>query len=345
MGGIDSRKGARPIATISDVAKQAGVSRTTVSRYLNGHLEQSSDNAQKVAQAISALKYRPNLLARSLRSATTHSVAVIVPDLTNPFYPELLSAVETCLAQHGIQVFVGQSRNDPRREPDMLRDYFSRQVDGIIYVAAKSQPDPVLRQIAESIPVLILDEEIVGFEQETIRVDHELGLYQAAKYLLDLGHRQLIYLAGPSHLVTTQLRIQGLQTALNERGGQAAVEIVAGGYSMDAGRMWAEQFVLHPHHPTAVLCANDLVALGVHRAFSKRGIAIPKTVSLLGFDDIFVSAMVSPTLTTVRQPLHHMGRMIADRLLQAGQRRHVPASRMVVPPELIVRESTAPPPW
>lgn len=332
------------MATISDVAREAGVSRTTVSRYLNGQLNDSSDKAQRIARAIAELRYHPNLLARSLRSATTRSIAVIVPDLSNPFYPTLLSAIEARLAQHGVQVFVGQSGDDARREPTMLQDYYNRRVDGMIYVSATSEPDPVLRQIAKSIPVLMLDEQVTGFSDATIRVDHERGVYQATKYLLDLGHRHVTYLAGPRHLTTTQLRLRGFETALAERSLTDATEVIYGSYTMEAGRLWAQRFLENLERgPTAVICANDLVALGVHRTLTENGIVIPNFLSIIGFDDIFVSSLVSPSLTTIRQPFEQFGQVVSERLVEVLHGGTLRDSPMILAPELIVRESTSPP--
>jgi DNA-binding LacI/PurR family transcriptional regulator len=332
------------VATISDVARKAGVSRTTVSRYLNGQLNDSSDKARRIARAISELRYHPNLLARSLRSATTQSIAVIVPDLSNPFYPTLLSAIEAHLAQHDVQVFVGQSGDDARREPTMLQNYYNRRVDGMIYVSAKSEPDPILRQISESIPVLMLDEQVTGFSDVTVRVDHERGVYQATKYLLDLGHRHITYLAGPRHLTTTLLRLRGFEAALAERSLDGPTEVIYGSYTMDAGRRWVQRFLETPEQgPTAVICANDMVALGVHRTLAEHGVVIPDFLSIIGFDDIFVASLVSPSLTTIRQPFDELGRVVSERLLellQSGQLRNSP---IILPPELIVRESTSPP--
>ena len=330
------------ISTILDVARIAGVSRTTVSRYLNGYLDRNSKTARKIRQVIEELNYRPNLLARSLRSTISRSVAVIVPDLRNPFYPELLSGVEMSLAQHGIQVFVGQSTNDALREPEMLQNYSARQVDGIVYVSATSEPSAVLRDIAESIPTIILDEEVSGFEESTVRVDHEMGLYKATKYLLDMGHRRLAYIAGPPQLKTTELRIKGMQLALSELPNTAEVEVVHGTYQISTGGMWAEHLMHDPHPPTAILCANDLVALGVHRKLYEMGISVPSTISIIGFDDIFLSKMVSPTLTTLRQPLEQLGRAVTENLIEVIRSGSSHGTRTILAPELVVRESTAP---
>lgn len=331
------------IATIADVANVAKVSRTTVSRYLNGQVDLNSDTAKRIRQAIAQLRYRPNLLARSLRSTISRSAAVIVPDLRNPFYPELLSAIERNLAPHGMQVFVGQSSNDALRESEMLKDYAGRQVEAIIYVPASSEASIGLREIVESISVIILDEEVHGLDLPVVRVDHESGTYRATRYLLDLGHARLGYISGPEHLITTQLRIKGFRSAINERREQVMYQqVVSGGYGIDSGNAWVEQLVVKAG-VTALLCANDLVALGVHRKLHEMNLSVPEDVSIVGFDDIFPSMMVSPRLTTVRQPLEQIGWSVTQQVIDGIRMGRSSYSRVILEPELVVRESTAPP--
>lgn len=238
-------------------------------------------------------------------------------------------------------MFVGQSSNDPLRESEMLKDYAGRQVDAIIYVPASSEPSKGLREIPEDIPVIILDEEVHGLERPVVRVDHEHGTYRATRYLLDLGHRRVMYMAGPEHLITTQLRVKGFQAAISERANQIDLaKVVYTGYQIDSGNTLAEQFI-RQEAVTALLCANDLVALGAHRKVHEMGLSVPDDVSIVGFDDIFPTMMVSPRLTTVRQPLDQLGREVTQQLMAAIRTGRISGTKVVLEPELVVRESTA----
>lgn len=329
-------------ATILDVARLAGVSASTVSRYLNRSAHLSEEAGQLVAQAVRKLDYRPSATARTMRTRRSHCLGVLVPDIANPFFVEIAGAIERTAAFHGYTVMLCNTDEDSAREEKIVRALIDRNVDGLIMIASENTTPATLVQ-ASRIPMVAIDRVLSGARVASIVTDHVQGGYLAAKYLLDLGHRKIALLNGPLSITNYDDRYQGFRQALDEygvawdqslhlravSGVEAGAEALLG--ALDRGASF-----------TAVFAANDLLAIGALLAVRRRGLRVPEDVAILGYDNIKFSEFTFPRLSTVDQPKSEMGRISTETLirhLDAGE--SLPEDVVRLAPRLVPRETCA----
>jgi LacI family transcriptional regulator len=329
--------GRRVPVTIKDVARVAGVSPATVSRTLASPGLVRADTRRRVQQAVDALGYKPNRAARGLITGRTGNLGLIVPDLTNPFFPGVVKGVQNRAREFDYAVFLADTDEDPAAEADLVRN-LAKQVDGIVLCSPRMAEDEV-RSLAADTPMVMLNRR-VG-RMPSVTVNGTEGIRHAVAHLRALGHRRVAYVAGPRVSWSNRDRLR----VLRQTTAAAGVELVETGNVVPrfAGGVAAADQVL-ASGVTAVFGYNDLVAIGMLSRFAARGVAVPERISVVGFDDIVLSEMVNPSLTTLAQPKEQSGRAGVDLLLQLLDHPDRAVSRRELESHLVVRNSTGPAP-
>jgi DNA-binding LacI/PurR family transcriptional regulator len=323
--------GARPV-TLHDVAREAGVAVSTVSRALSNPERVSERTRAHVRSVAERLDYRPNRIAQALPSGRTQMLALLVPDITNPHHFGLVRGAEAQARAAGYTLVLGDTQESPELEA-VHTQRLGSVVDGIV-LAASRLPEADLRALGSRRPVVLFNREVAGFP--AVVTDSADGSRQVVQHLAALGHRSIAYLAGPPDLWTDGVRWRALSSHA-EAAGMAIVRLGPFSPTVEHGAAAADVGLASA--ATALVAFNDLLAIGVLRRLERRGVGVPERVSVVGFDDIFGSDFCHPPLTTVTSPVEQAGRTLIDLLLGARTDRDV-----VLPTPLRVRDSTAPPP-
>ncbi|WP_153100272.1 LacI family DNA-binding transcriptional regulator [Paraburkholderia hayleyella] len=330
------------MATIKDVAAAAGVSFTTVSHVVNHSRPVSAEARARVEQAIRQLDYVPSAVARSLKARSTATIGLVVPNSTNPYFAELAHGVEEACMRRGYCVFLCHSGDDPDKQQHYLRVLQEKRSDGLIVASAGD--DTVLTPLLTGTrtPLVIVDRHLEGLNADLLQIDHEHGAYLATRHLLELGHRRLGCIAGPSSTAVSALRVNGFQRALSQYGVTLAPQAIVASDFSGAGGHRAAQQLFDTLAPSAIFVSNDMMAIGALRAAAERGIRVPHACSIIGFDAIELGAFTYPALSTVGQPVRLLGASAAQMLFERiAQPELAPARQRIVAPALCVRESTA----
>ena len=329
--------------TISQVAERAGVSTTTVSRFLNGGRVRAGE---AIGNAIAELRFSPSRAARSLRSGLTHSIGVVVPDITNPFFAAVVKGAESISSQGDYNIFVCNTEESQAREEAVLLDLVGR-VDGVILAPATepSEMAPVLRE--PETPIVFLDRELDSTDAfDSVLVDNEGGARAAVEHLIGLGHKRIGLISGPLDTTPGRGRHDGFVAALEQAGLDVDPALVQNGdFRQESGYQATLRLLALGRRPTAIFSANNLMTIGALRALHAMRVAIPRDLSLVGFDDLELAELLSPPLTVVDRPMEEQG-ALAMRLLLARieSREPVAPQRIVLETRLRVRASTAVPP-
>ena len=332
--------------TIQDVARIANVSTATVSRALSSPERVRADTRERISEAVRQTGYTLNQTARSLRQRTARTILVALPDIRNPFFSTILDAIERQAALRGYGVLV-VNRFSGADAAGRLQDYFrSNRADGLLLLDGSLSQKQLLALTGEPahVPLVVACEEIPASPFHTVKTDNRYAAELATRHLIGLGHRRIGHILGPAANVLTGERETGFSAALAAAGLERRAEwIFEGNFEMDCGVAAANRFAALPQRPTAIFAANDETAIGFLSGLRKHGIACPQEVSVVGFDDLAVSAHFSPPLTTMRQPREALGRLAAEALIDLieGERRIRVPLRQVLSSELIVRDSTA----
>jgi LacI family transcriptional regulator len=329
-------------ATIVDVAREAGVSTMTVSRVINDRDDVSTTTRQRVLDAVERLGYRPSGIARGLATRHTGTLGLVVPDIANPFFAEVARGVEQVAYARGYNVFLCNTDEDPFRELDVLGSLEEKRVDGIVLCSSRLTGED-LQMVVGAYPAVVLVNRRAswpGQQVSAVLVDDVMGGHLAVAHLLDRGHRMIGFLSGPAGSHSGQERLAGYVAEM------ASVGLAPEQGWVEPGAPTAEQgcaaaLRLLRSHPelTALICYNDLVAVGVLRACRELGRRVPGDLALVGFDDIPAAALVTPALTTCRIPRHELGAKAMGLLLDQICGETVPGGEVVLEPELVVRAS------
>jgi LacI family transcriptional regulator len=337
------RRRPSPGVTIWQVAELAGVSVTTVSHTLSGKRAVAAETRKRVLEVVDQLGYRPNAAASSLRTGLSNTMALIVPDVANPFFAELARGVEDAAHDRGWSVYLCNTALRPDREADYVDRCLAGGVDGIVYCSTQIDTDHVRRlrdDVADRLPVVICDERVEGMPGGVFS-DNVAGGRLAGEHLVGLGRKRFVAIGGPHDLPTARDRIAGFADALERAGvrfGERRIRWTD--YRMDAG--FDAMRALLASHPKldAVFAADDLLAIGAMQALQAADRRIPDDVAVCGFDDVSLASLVSPPLTSIRQRIHQLGAAAATMLL-AHVLDDVDLDEIVLPVELIARRSTA----
>ena len=333
-------------ATIADVAHRSGVSTATVSRVLSGAVPARAATRERVLAAARELDYRPSGIARALKRSETRTIGLLITDIGNPFFPQIVRAIEDEAHRRGYGVVLCNAADDPDRELAYLDLLLERRVDGLIVASAQMTRRHADRLLAVPMPVVLVNAHAPTGGLPSITVAHRHGARLAAEHLLSLGHRRLAHVAGPRpHAAAARLRLAGVTDALRAAGIDPGSLLVAeGDEHVLGGERATERLLEEVPPPTGIVCYNDLSAIGALRAIRAAGLRVPADVSVIGFDDIEPAAWTEPPLTTIRQPTDELGRWAAERLTTALSDAGTQPAQVVLEPSLVVRGSTGPPP-
>lgn len=331
------------MATIKDVALRAGVSVTTVSHVVNDTRHVSAKGRERVELAIRELGYVPNAMARSLKSNTTSTLGMLIPNSSNPYFAEIVRIVEDRCFGAGYTLVLCNTDDEPRRQSVYLQVLAERRIDGLIVVSTGDDDSLVTQLQGLRIPTVLVDREIADPSCDLVETAHMQGGLLAVRHLLSLGHKRIACIGGPVGLTPSEQRIEGWRMALAEAGTTPNADALLwrGAFTSQSGYEAMHAILRTEHPPSAVFVCNDLMAIGALRAAHESGVHVPDELSIVGFDDIELSAYTSPPLTTVAQPKERIGALAVDMLLErvGGKRRD--ARKVVLQPELRVRASTA----
>lgn len=334
--------------SIRDVAKRAKVSIATVSRTLNNPSAVDPKTAERVRRAVEELRYFPDGQARSLVSGRSRILGLIVSDITNPFFPELVKGFEDVAVHHGYEVIVSSTNYNSARMAHCVRRLIERKVEGVAIMTSEMDQPLIDQLVRRKVPSVFLDVGSVHSLMSNIRVDYEAGINQAIEHLLALGHRRIAFISGPLGLKSARIRRSAYLESLNRTGIVNDETLVQeGDHTIDGGLDAMSRLLQSDSPPTAVLTSNDLTAIGALRAIRRKGWSVPEDISLIGFDDIHFSEFTEPPLTTVALSRRELAEKAIFALLQHIEPRQMdhPAHGVeyMVTPLLVVRQSTSRP--
>lgn len=327
--------------SIKDIARLARVSHPTVSRALQNSPLVNAETAARIRKIAEDAGYRVSAVARGLVTRRTRTIGLVVTTVDDPFASEVACGIEEMANNHGYAVFLANSHADPERERQVVQEFAERRVDGIIVTSSRvgALYLPLLKEL--EVPIVLVNDQYPGEFVHSVMIANQEGARAATEHLIALGHRRIAYLGDRNGYQSDAERMAGYTQALAVAGMAAAPELAAQGDSLpeEAGKAMDALLQLK-HPPTAVVCYNDMTALGAMQTIRARGLKVPEDISVTGFDDLFFAAYLTPTLTTVRQPMRRMGQMAMENLfkLMSGQES---VAQIKVEAELIVRGSTA----
>jgi DNA-binding LacI/PurR family transcriptional regulator len=336
-----ARRGATKAPTrLGDVARMARVSTATVSRAINETGAVSDATRRRVLRAVQKLHYYPNAHARTLALGRSDQIGLLVSDIANPFFPELVKAIERAAFQHGFEVVLAETDYDLERLAKSVRRFLERDVAGVIIMASEVDLSLVDGLARRRVPLVFLDLEVTADRTSTVSVDYARGIDEAVRHLADLGHRDLAYVGGPARLSSADKRVRAFRAATRRYLGCAPRAIKEGDFRFESGLRAGQEILALDPRPTAILAANDLMALGVVKACRAAGLSIPRDVSVVGFDDIAFASLADPPLSTVCLPRDAIAQGATAALMRCLEGHDAPAVRELVPTYFVARGST-----
>ncbi len=334
------------MATIKEVADRAGVAPITVSRVVNNSGYVSDKTRQRVEAAAAELSYVPNMLARSLRSSRTDILALVLTDVTNPFWTTVARGAEDVAGQHGFSVILCNTDEHEAKQNRYLTTLLRKRVDGFLYVPASDNPEPIRKIHQQGIPAVVLDRHIEGVDVDFVRSSSLDGACKLVNYLLDLGHRRIAVLNGPSNVATARERLEGYKQAIVAAGfDYDASSTLFGGFTVDSGRQMMEKLLTKGQLPSAIFATNNFIAIGALQVLRQNGLRVPEDISVVCFDDIPASYIVEPFLTVVAQPAYQIGQRAAELLVErinqsnSQETQETEFQDIVFDPQMIIRNS------
>jgi len=328
---------------IRTIATAAKVSIATVSRAMNRVPTVNADMARRVWEVIDQLGYFPNTQARALVSGRSRIFGLIVSEITNPFFPELIQGFEDIAVEYGYEILVGSTNYDPKRMSHVIRRMLERKVEGVAVMTFGIEK-PLLEQLAErKVPLVFIDIGPSRPGVSVLKIDYHHGIQQGVQHLVALGHRKIAFISGPMHLHSAQSRLNAFSASMHECGlSLDAKHLIEGDHTMEGGIAAMKKLLSPRRRPTAVMCSNDMTAIGVLHALYREGLRVPDDLSVIGFDDIQIAHVTIPPLTTVQMSRHELARSAVTALrTQIEGTPEAPHQREYnIDTHLVVREST-----
>lgn len=329
---------------IKDVAREAGVSTATVSHVINKTRFVSDETRRRVVSAIERCNYYPNAHARSLASGRSSTLGLLISDIANPFFPELVKSIETVAFEKGYEVILANTNYNAERTLNNVRRFIERKVAGVALMTSELDQGLINELARSHVPVVFLDIGSPGMCMSNIVVDYETGIGEAINHLVWLGHRRIAYIGGPRGLRSAAKRLEAFRECIGQHlPGAAPPEIYEGDFRLEGGRRIAREILGRTELPTAIVVANDMMALGVMQELQERAVHVPDDISIIGFDDIAFAGLCNPPLTTVRLPRDDLGRETVEALMATIEHPESQGVEINIPTYLVLRDSTAPP--
>ena len=332
--------------TIYDIAKEANVSPATVSRVLTGNAKVRPNTMKKITDVIDKYNFRPNSLARSLLHKQSKTIGFILPDINHAFFSTLVQKSEAHALELGYTVFLGNTNNNSENESKYLYSLVEKQVDGIIYLGCRINDTDTdkeyaeeIKKVMERIPIVFVNGQMTGVDAHIVRTDEESGIDKLVELLINLNHKKIGFLGGMEGISSTDVKKNAFFQAMKSKGLVVNEEWVIGtGFNIESGEEVASQLLYLKERPTAVICANDLVAIGVIKVLTKFGLKVPDDVSVAGFDDIYLAKHFPPGITTVSQNYDQLGQTAINVLVDLINEKEA-EKETVVPTSLVLRDS------
>ncbi len=330
--------------SIRDVAERAGVSIATVSRTVNRIPTVNPELAERVWKAIEEVGYLPNTQARALVSGRSHMLGLIVSEITNPFFPELIQEFEGLAVAQGYEVLIGSTNYDPARTESLMRRLLQRNVDGVAVMTFGIEEDLVQKLVEREFPLVFVDAGPDLPNIHVLKVDYAEGIRQGVQHLAALGHRSIAFISGPLSQRSPKARREAFLKSMAELGLRVPPEhLVEGNHTMEGGIVAMEKLIALDELPTAVMCSNDMTAIGALHALYRTTLKVPEDISVVGFDDIHLAQFMLPPLTTVQMSCKALAVAAVEALRSGIEEDHPNAQRKdwPIPTRLVVRQSTA----
>ncbi len=330
------------MATVRDVAKLAGVSPITVSRVINNAGYISDETRGRVEEAIRQLGYVPNILARSLRLSQTNTLALVLTDITNPFWTTMVRGVEDAASDAGFNVILCNTDESEVEQEKYLNVVLQKRVDGVLLVPVRSTRETVQSIRSQNVPLVVLDRHIPGVDVDSVRCDSEGGAVALVKLLIEKGHRRVAVLSGPHGVSSADDRVSGYRRALAEAGLNPSDELVFyGEFNQQSGYTMMRKALEVQPRPTAIFSANNFINMGAFKAVREAGLKVPEDIALVGFDDLPVELIIDPFFTVAAQPAYEMGKQATELILaRIAGRAPAACQEIILPTEIIVRRSS-----
>ncbi len=329
--------------TISDIAKIAKVSKATVSRVINNKSEGVSlETAQRIRDIIEELGYRPNSLARSIVNSKAKMLGLVIPDITNPFFPHLVRGIEDYANSCGYTVFLCNTDNNPEKEEQYLLSLIDKRVDGIILASTSSQSSTLEQLNKYNIPFVLVDRPLNNdFIDLGVYANNYKGVYTAVEHLIGCGHTHIAFLGGTKKVITTNERFEGYRDALRDANIPIDKTLIKfGDYSISSGITMMEKLIDEKVKFTAVMAGNDLIAIGAVKALRHQGIKVPDDCEIIGFDGIELTEIFDPSISTVVQPIYEIAVDSAKLLIGKINGEITSSRKIIVEPTLVLRATT-----
>lgn len=332
--------------TIYDIAKEANVSPATVSRVLTGNAKVRPQTMRKIVDVIEKYNFRPNSLARSLLHKQSKTIGFILPDINHPFFSTLVQKSEAHALELGYTSFLCNTMNSSENESKYLQSLIEKQVDGIIYLGGRINDTDTeqkyadeMKKVMDRIPVVFVNGQMTGVDAHIVRTDEESGMEKLVELLVNLNHKKIGFLGGIEGISSTDVKKKTFVKMMNNKGLDVNKDwVFCNGFSIESGEEVAAQLLYLKERPTAVICANDFVAIGVIKVLTKFGLKVPDDVSVVGFDDIYLAEHFPPGITTVSQNYDLLGETAINVLVDLINERDA-ERETVVPTSLILRDS------
>jgi DNA-binding LacI/PurR family transcriptional regulator len=329
---------------IKDVAREAGVSTATVSYVINNTRYVTDATRERVLKAIEKCNYYPNVHARSLALGRSHTLGLLVSDISNPFFPDLVKSIEVAAFERGYDLMLANTNYDAERTSHYVRRMIGRQVAGVLLMTSEIDLGLIDELARRQVSVVFYNLAPARERISNIIVDAEVGIDEAVRHLISLGHRNIAHISGPLRTRAGAQRVEAFRNSMARYLPQAQPPIYEGDFKIEGGRRAAALMLAANERPTAVIVANDMMAFGVMQECRAAGLAIPRDISIIGFDDIAFAAISDPPLTTVRLPRAELGRKAVEALMVTIERPDQPGVELHISTHLVVRGSTAPAP-
>lgn len=330
------------MSSLNEVAKKSGVSIATVSRVINKGSNVNEQTRIKVLKAVKELNYKPNRVAKRLRSKSTSSnlIGVLIPDIQNPFYVDVLRGIEDVAYDNNYALIMCNFNQDEKKEKLYLDILQSEGIDGLITAPAHEKDTKIVNLVKEGLPIVCVDRGLVDVDVDLVFVNNQKGAFNAVDYLAKLGYKRIACISGLTQIPSSHSRVEGYKDALEANGLAFDPALVKFGDSKhNSGVTLSKELLSMPNPPDAIFAGNNLITLGALETIHKMGLNIPKDVAIVGFDDMYWSISLNPPLTAVYQPAYEIGRRAGELLIQRIKDPSRPTIKMMLNTELMIRSS------